>query len=53
MISLGSKKEITKEHTNLLSELNTHRRKMNEAKNYLPPDLYDILTKQWEAFIEN
>ena len=52
MLSLESKKEGTKEHTNLLAELNTHRRKMNEVKNSLPPEVYDILTKQWGDFIE-
>ena len=52
MISLGSKKERTKEHTNLLVELKTHRRKMNEVKNSLQSEVSDILTKQWEKFIE-
>ena len=52
MLSLESKKEGTKEHTNVLEELNTHRRKMNEVKNSLPPEVYDILTKQWGDFIE-
>ena len=52
MLSLESKKEGTREHTNLLAELKTHRRKMNEVKNSLPPEVYDILTKQWGDFIE-
>ena len=52
MLSLESKKEGTKEHTNLLVELKTHRRKMSEVKNSLPPEVYDILTKQWGEFIE-
>ncbi|MDB3917094.1 hypothetical protein N9357_01335 [bacterium] len=52
MLSLGSKTEGTKEHTDLLRELHEHRSKMNEVKNSLPPEVYDILTKQWGDFIE-
>ena len=52
MLSLESEKEGSKAHTNLLAELKTHRRKMNEVKNSLPPEVYDILTKQWGDFVE-
>ena len=52
MLSLESKKEGTKEHTDLLRELHVHRQKMKEVKNSLPPEVYDILTKQWGDFIE-
>jgi hemerythrin-like domain-containing protein len=52
MISLESKKEGTKEHTDLLRELYVHRKKMKEVKNPLPPEVYYILTKQCGDFIE-
>jgi hypothetical protein len=52
MIKIDAENEGSKEHTSLVAELNTHRRKMEEVKNSMPPLVYDIFTKQWGDFIE-
>ena len=52
MLRIEAEKEGSKEHTSLVAELNTHRRKMKEVKNSLPPLVYEIFTKQWGDFIE-
>ena len=52
MIKIDAENEGSKKHTSLVAELNTHRRKMEEVKNSMPPLVYDIFTKQWGDFIE-
>ena len=52
MLRIESEKEGSKEHTSLVSELNTHRRKMKKVKDSMPPLVYDIFTKQWGEFIK-
>ena len=52
MIKIDAENEGSKEHTSLVAELKTHRRKMEEVKNSMPPLVYDIFTKQWGDFIE-
>jgi hypothetical protein len=52
MIKIDAENEGSKEHTSLVAELNTHRRKMEEVKNSMPPLVYDIFTKQWGDFVE-
>ena len=52
MLRIEAEKEVSKEHTSLVAELNTHQRKMKEVKNSMPPLVYDIFTKQWGDFIE-
>ena len=52
MLRIEAENEGSKEHTSLVAELNTHRSKMKEVKNSLPPLVYDIFTKQWGDFIE-
>ncbi len=51
MLRIEAEKEGSKEHTSLVSELNTHQRKMKEVKNSMPPLVYDIFTKQRVEFI--
>ncbi len=52
MLRIEAEKEGSKEHTSLVSELNTHRRKMKKVKDSMPPLVYDIFTKQWGDFIK-
>jgi hypothetical protein len=51
MLRIEAEKDGSKAHTNLVEKLKTLQRKMQEIKNSLLPEVYEVFTKQWGYFI--
>ena len=51
MLRMGAEKEGSKAHTSLVEKLKTHRRTLQEVKNSLLPEMYEIFTMQWGDLI--
>ena len=52
MLSLEAAEVGSKAHASLMTELKRHRTIMKQVKNSLPPEVYDVFTKQWKDFVD-
>ncbi len=52
MLSFEAAEVGSKAHATLMTELKRHKTKMKQVKNSLPPEVYDVFTKQWNNFVD-
>ena len=50
MLRMEAEKDGSKAHTSLVEKLKTLRRKMQEVKNSILPEVYEVFTMQWGDF---